>query len=135
MSQSITKNDCVTRALTFILGEEDQYESILNWFKENGFQNRNGKIKNKGIVTFLKHRKIKYKLYARANNSNRFGFKAKRYEDRFDAKTISAFERTKREGVFMLLVSGHVAAYKDGEVHDWAAGRQHRIEGVIEILG
>ena len=49
-------------------------------------------------------------------------------ELRAKAKTVRTAARVLRKGKFLIKVRGHLLAIVDGEVMDWTAGRQHRIQ-------
>lgn len=52
-----------------------------------------------------------------------------------DGKTILSVQRqlSMRPGKYLVLVSGHVLAIVNGLVHDWAAGRRHRVLAVWQV--
>ena len=60
------------------------------------------------------------------------GFMPDRVEGAF--KTVRTItDRLPSEGKYIVLVSGHILAVRDGKVLDWTEGRRHRIEQVYKV--
>lgn len=51
----------------------------------------------------------------------------------YNAATVKSLAKELTKGTYLVGTSGHVACLKDGEVHDWTAGRRHRVEDVYKI--
>lgn len=51
----------------------------------------------------------------------------------YSAATVKTLAKELTEGTYLVGTSGHVACLKDGEIHDWTAGRRHRIEDVYKV--
>lgn len=49
-------------------------------------------------------------------------------------KTVKTFSRKCGRGTYIVWVSGHILAIKDGEVLDWSDGRQLRIKRVWMVI-
>ena len=47
-----------------------------------------------------------------------------------DVRTTITAERHLKSGRYLLKFRGHVAALIDGKVHDWTAGRRHKIQAI-----
>lgn len=48
-------------------------------------------------------------------------------------KTIKALKHLNLKGSYLISVSGHILAMKDGIVHDWTSERQHRILKIYRV--
>ena len=62
------------------------------------------------------------------------GFEAVRVRH-FKARTLVTLERElPKRGVFLVFVRGHVLCARAGRIHDWSAGRRHRIRWVYRVV-
>ncbi len=50
-----------------------------------------------------------------------------------EIKTIKSLKRLNLKGKYLITVSGHILAMKDGEIHDWTNDRQHRIQKIYRV--
>ena len=50
------------------------------------------------------------------------------------ALTVASASKVASAGTWFALTRGHVAAIVNGDVHDWTAGRKHRIKHLVELV-
>lgn len=111
-------NDCTVRALTASTGLD--YDVCHAQLRKQGRKNR------KGCHWYIEGPKAAEAL----------GYTMRQLErSEYSAKTMISAERDRklRNGNFVVLVRGHVAALLDGKVVDWSQGRRHRIKAVYEV--
>jgi hypothetical protein len=123
-------NDCTVKALAAATGEsyDDAWAAL----------NRHGRPFRKGPKAMLKtingRRAIVCPALEKAANELGFDFRVMEKHE-YRAKTMVTAERDPalRNGGFICMVRGHVAAVVDGEVIDWTEGRRHQVKEVYEL--
>lgn len=57
-----------------------------------------------------------------------------KYEAFKDIKTIKSLQDLRLNGCYIIRVSGHMLAMKDGIIHDWTNNRLHRIKSIHRVV-
>lgn len=54
--------------------------------------------------------------------------------NKYKAKTAVTIARElPKRGIFVITFRGHVAVFRGGEMHDWTAGRRHRVLEIFRV--
>lgn len=61
-------------------------------------------------------------------------FREDKYARAKGARTMASVSQVACTGTWFALTKGHVAAIVDGDVHDWTAGRRHRIRHLVKLV-
>lgn len=110
------RNDCAVRAVAIASGQD--YAEVLDLFSKLG---RKRRCRTKDLVT----RKAVLAL----------GFYLIPVKDRFAVGTVSQLEaKLPKLGTYLVRIAGHILCAKNGKVHDWTAGRNHRIREIYEVV-
>lgn len=134
-SKTGSKSDCVVRALAVVLYGHYSYEFINEWLKDNGFR-KNGLTKRGAALAFLNAHQLTYTHYYREFSQAFLQYGRNSYhipDDKFDGKTVKAFQAKAYKGIFIVTTSSHLLGVIDGQVIDWTAGRLHRIKAITFI--
>ena len=109
-------NDCTVRALVATTGRS--YEDCHAALKAEGRKNRKGAYRHQ---------------WEKA--ANRLGFTFVDVTRNNPGRTIRTATRYLPRGrKFIMQVRGHVAGFDGVNVLDWAKGRQHRIQNIVEVI-
>ena len=109
--------DCSVKAVAIATGTE--YSIVHALYKKHG--------RRKGCGTYRPQQEAVLKD---------LGFKMVDYTHQFKARTVVSLGReiTNRRGNFIVYVSGHMFAVKEGSIEDWTEGRRHRIRSVELVV-
>lgn len=110
-------NDCAVIAVALVTGLA--YQDVHDAFKKNGRKNCKPAYFEITIKT------LSDLGYALVDITE---------EIRAIAKTPRTLGRVNRKGRYLVITSGHIFAWIDGEVEDWTKGRLHRIINVYHVV-
>jgi len=111
------RNDCAVRAVAHASGV--RYTTVHGMFKSRGRSNR-------GRSAYTASDWVMGELGMKMENVTS--------QVRARAKTVRTASRILTKGTYIVCTRGHMLCIKDGEVRDWADGRQLRIRTVYRVL-
>lgn len=107
--------DCAVKAISIATGTD--YATVHAMLKAAGRRNRCGTYR------FQTDKVIK-----------ELGFRQVNVTSQVCGRTVRTVAGELRNGNYLVFVSGHVLAVKEGVVEDWTAGRQHRVKDIMKIV-
>ena len=109
--------DCAVRAVTLALGKP--YAEVHAAMKRLGRRNRRGTP-----------------MWITAHVLESYGYKMVECTNVFpSARTpITVQRELPNRGVYLVRTRSHIFCYRAGKVHDWQAGRRHRVVSIFKIV-
>jgi len=108
-------NDCAVKAVSIATGID--YNMVHAIFNKFGRKDGGGSPRHitESVIEFFNFLQVE--------------------DDSFSARTIRTLGRQlPPHGSYLVFVRGHVACAKDGRIHDWTSGRQHRIVRIVRLI-
>jgi hypothetical protein len=111
------KNDCTVKALA--IAGNLTYGVAHTMMAKRGRKSRTGSLTVNVISALQEIGKTIERVSERANFQN--------------VKTIKALQSLNLRGCYLIRTAGHILAMESGIVHDWTAGRCHRICEIYRV--
>ena len=115
-------NECAVKAIA--IATDVEYNTVHSLLRKRGRTSRKGTFEYQWMAV------LKTDIAVEVSDVTDWA-------KRLGAKTVRTAERvlSRRDpkGIYLVRVRRHIAAFRDGELHDWSQGRQHRVVQIFRI--